>query len=264
VGKYVIDVKQTSELERPAIHLSAPMLTEDDVFLVSYPRSGNTWLRMIIAYILYGESDILCLSDLDRLVPSIYRGVGREGPISIPRVIKTHQPYGQRHERHRRGLYSRIIYVVRHPVDVYRSYHDFTFRGCDRTIEDARRFVHRQLNGAGDFGSWENHLLSWKTMEDDIDILFLRYESLQDNAADYIARIGSFLGHPITGTRAGGLKRLTDIDAMRNLEEKGGLKKKYSMVRRSQQRKCSVEFDDSIERMIKERCSTGMELFKYE
>jgi len=68
---------------------NVPKLKTDDVFLVYYPRSGNTWVKTIVAHILYPHVRIYSLKNLARLVPEIPE-IDSDNKYSNPRVIKTH------------------------------------------------------------------------------------------------------------------------------------------------------------------------------
>ena len=44
----------------------------DDVFLTSYPRSGNTWTRFLIGNLIHQNETVTFLS-VERLVPDMYK-----------------------------------------------------------------------------------------------------------------------------------------------------------------------------------------------
>src|ERR1700751_2174698 len=82
----------------------------DDTFVVSYPRSGNTWTRFLIANLLHPEEPATFLN-IGRLVPDAEVQSSRYmRSIPSPRVIKSHTYFDPR--------YPRVIYIVRDPRDV--------------------------------------------------------------------------------------------------------------------------------------------------
>jgi hypothetical protein len=197
----------------------APELRPEDVMLVSYPRSGNTWVRVIIAYMLYDFERIKSLADINRLVPDIHRGIPRSNNYSNPRVIKTHRSFGFRHERHRLDLYSKNIYVVRHPIDVIRSYFSFQLKLWEVNETSLDRFAIKVTNGA--IGpSWQSHVMSWKTMENELDILYVRYEDLVAEPLVEIQRIGSFLGRTLTERECEEINCKSSLENMRKLKKR--------------------------------------------
>ncbi len=101
-------------------------LRDGDVWLPSFPKTGSTWVRFLFCNLLSiielnGEPvDFLTVS-------SIMPSLGRSNLLkpweydSIPRLIKTHQPY-------RAILFTkpkRSVYILRDPRDVMVSYFHF-------------------------------------------------------------------------------------------------------------------------------------------
>jgi hypothetical protein len=86
----------------------------DDTFIVSYPRSGNTWTRFLIANLLHPDQPAT-FANIERLVPDSEAQSSRYfKSIPRPRVIKSHQYFDPR--------YKKVIYIVRDPRDVALSY----------------------------------------------------------------------------------------------------------------------------------------------
>ena len=48
---------------------------ESDIFIVSYPKSGNTWLRFLIGNLIYNEDQVL-FSNIEEKIPDIYQNSG--------------------------------------------------------------------------------------------------------------------------------------------------------------------------------------------
>src|ERR1700744_2321096 len=101
-----------TRLRSPLVWLRHLGLDTSDVYLASYPRSGNTMLRFVLAEILSGIPS--SFDSIQRIVPEI--GVHVHAHPLLPgagRLIKTHEPY--------RRKYKRGIYIVRDIRDVMLS-----------------------------------------------------------------------------------------------------------------------------------------------
>lgn len=109
-------------------------LCPEDVYLSSFPRSGNTWFRkMLIDYsaCLEAAKSSQIQSDLlprGNLVPDIYQHDIREtkafhASTGAMRIIKTHEPLLMKSDS--TDQKRRTIYLVRHPADCLISYFHF-------------------------------------------------------------------------------------------------------------------------------------------
>jgi hypothetical protein len=139
-----------------------------DVFLVSYPRSGNTWLRFLLANALRPAKEAT-FATVGDVVPDIYDVTDRDLlRRPSPRLLKSHEPVDER--------YGRVAYLVRNPADVALSYYHYLIKM--RVLEpgyDVERFVDRFIAGELDeFGTWGEHVAGWTGR----DVLVLRYEDL--------------------------------------------------------------------------------------
>src|SRR5258707_11864652 len=87
-----------------------------DVFVVSYPRSGNTWTRFLIGNLINPDVH-LTFSNVESRIPEIYFNPDRKmRALPRPRVLKSHESF-QPH-------YPRVIYIVRDPRDVAGLYYN--------------------------------------------------------------------------------------------------------------------------------------------
>ncbi len=161
---------------------------DDDVFLVSYPRSGNTWLRFLIASYLSGSKvDFFSVHDI---MPDMH-----ERPESIkqlksrPRFIKSHFSYCSEMQN--------VIYLVRNVREVAVSY--FHFHRRNKQISEDSTFEQFLLTfnqGNVGYGRWSDHLNSW------IDhaparFLLVRYEDLVLNPVGELIRMCVFSKIPV-------------------------------------------------------------------
>jgi hypothetical protein len=188
----------------------------DDTFLVSYPRSGNTWTRFLIANLVYPERNV-SFANIEQLIPDSASQSNRAlKRTPRPRIIKTHQYFDHR--------YPKTIYIVRDPRDIALSYYDFQRRS--RQIEDGyalERYVEDFVCGrliSADWGTWAENVGSWVyTRGQRKEFLLLRYEDMIKDTASELARIAVFLGVEPSTAEFHKTIELSSADRMRKLEK---------------------------------------------
>lgn len=201
----------------------------DILWLASYPKSGNTWMRVLLANYL-GDSaqpaDINAIEGgpisssrdwfdqatgvraaalppavVERLRPEVYREAARS--ISETMRVKAHDAYVLTDtgaplfpSDASRGA----VYLVRDPRDVAVSsahhagtdVHAAALRLNDPGNTLARKSVSRQLPQR--MGTWSNHVRSWVDQEA-IPVLVVRYEDLLADTSATFASVLKFAGH---------------------------------------------------------------------
>ena len=160
----------------------------DDAYLVSYPKSGNTWSRFLIANCLKGEAKV-DFATIDRTVPDIY-GISQKDLTALPkpRILKSHEYFDPR--------YRRVIYLVRDPRSVAVSYYHHLIRvdRLDREMEFARYLDGFLAGEYGRWGSWSQHVGSWLwALENDEDKIVVRYEDLHADTLAQLRRMMNIL-----------------------------------------------------------------------
>jgi len=190
----------------------------DDIFLVSYPKSGNTWTRFLIANLVYPEKNP-DFSNINALLPDPEDMSKRDlDRAARPRILKSHQYFDPR--------FQRVIYVVRDPRDVVLSEYHFDIKR--RAIADdfpleqfVSRFVRGELNHP--YGTWGENAGSWfYTRQGDPRFLLVRYEDLQSQGMEEMRRIADFLGIPATTDQLSFAIEQSSANRMRELEKKQG------------------------------------------
>jgi hypothetical protein len=193
----------------------------DDVYLTSYPRSGNTWTRFLVANLLNPE-DPATFGNIESRVAEIYFNYDHVlRSLPRPRLLKSHEPFNPR--------YPKIIYIVRDPRDVAVSFyhHNVKWRNIsdDYPIDD---FIPGFVAGQFDpwSGSWGDNVKSWISMrQGGGNFLLLRYEDLKQNTLPELVRVAEFLkeaGFSGIATSADELARAIDRSSperMRALEK---------------------------------------------
>jgi hypothetical protein len=186
----------------------------DDRFLVSYPRSGNTWTRFLIANLLFPDLEVSFLN-IDHLIPDVININRRElAKIPRPRLIKSHEYFDPR--------YKKVIYIVRDPRDVVISYYYFLLKqGFIKDSDSLETFVQRFVDGDVDpeFASWNENVLSWVSIRmGRPGFLLLRYEDLKAKPTHELARAAEFLGIQRSSESLTRAANLSSVERMRELE----------------------------------------------
>jgi hypothetical protein len=190
----VTAVKHAFGLHRPGRRLP---VRPDDILLASYPKSGNTRTRFLIANLVHPDREV-SFGNLHRLVLDPDVSVKRDfDRAPQPRIVKTDGSFDPR--------YRRVIYVVRDPRDVllsqYHSLRKLAGTEDEFPIEDfVERFVTGELNRH--LGSWGENVGSWlATRSRCPGFLLLRYEDLVSSTARELTRVADFAGMQTTPER---------------------------------------------------------------
>ena len=182
----------------------------DDTFVVSYPRSGNTWTRFLIANLI-GQPT---LENITTMIPEIYLYSNRQlMRFPRPRILKSHEPFDPR--------YKKVIYIVRDPRDVAVSLYHYSRKRRD--IPDGfpmHDFVLGYLRGDYfDFcGNWQQHVASWLYTQNDRQLLWFRYEDMLDQPGPALTRIAEFMGINVTPDKIASAIAASCHQRMREME----------------------------------------------
>ncbi len=188
----------------------------DDTFIVSYPRSGNTWTRFLLANLVFPDKKI-DFTNIEKLIPdttSQSNWTLKRSPR--PRIIKTHEYFDHR--------YPKTIYIARDPRDVALSYYEFSRKYMhidDRVrLEDfVDDFVSGRLISSG-WGTWGENVASWvHARGHSPKFLLLRYEDMRRNTMAELARLAKFIGVEPDPARLQKVVDLSSADRMRKLEQ---------------------------------------------
>ena len=201
-----------SPLHRPLAWVRHRSLISSDVFVASYPRSGNTWLRFMLFEILLGRSP--SFNHVDKVVPDIGKH-DKASPVlpNLGRLIKTHEPYRQE--------YKKAIYLVRDARDVALS--EFAYqKALGLAEDDFDQFLERFLGGAvNPFGSWTEHVDSWVRAKDEAraPILLVRFDELRRDPEASLGKMMEFLSVTIDGEVIRRAVANNSVEKMRNQEK---------------------------------------------
>jgi hypothetical protein len=192
----------------PSNHLN------EDVFLVSFPKSGNTWFRFLVANALKFHYDIdreVNFFSIHDIIPDICiaKEIAMSAPYGIrglPRLIKSHDRYNP--------YYYRAIILVRSPEKVMLSY--YAHLRNYQTIPESMSLSEMIADQKFGIAAWHSHTSSWleKTHDGHIIQIF-QYEKLLADTAGELARFFDLLGIKIA---AANLDKAIEASSKSNMQ----------------------------------------------
>lgn len=226
------------------------------VWLASYPKSGNTWLRALLCNFIADAGRALPIEEMwryatDESKPNWYlpySGGRAPGELSaletaslrtlIQRdiaasardalvLVKTHNFFGalEGYPLQDPQLTAGAVYLLRNPLDVVPSMADHFGIGIDEAIEfmgsDMTGTPGDEANVASVLCSWSTHVRSW-CLSRLRHLHVLRYEDLCSSPSATFASVTRFLGlgdHPARLKRA---IRFSSIEELRRQETTAG------------------------------------------
>lgn len=231
-------------------------------WIASYPKSGNTWLRLMLWSLMQGgakvdinraSSDIGIAShtELDELLvvdaselfadeqmavlPALYAAIASDtGHGLVLRKLHDrywHTPAGA--AVFPAAISRAAVYIVRDPRDVAVSYAHH--RGCPvdsiitmmadpaATLSVSSTRQRRQL--AQPLGHWSGHVLSWLE-QTDIAVLLLRYEDLLAEPAAGLRVVAKHFGLVVDETILAQAVAAASFDQLRDQEQQHGFRER--------------------------------------
>ncbi|MHB8796767.1 MAG: sulfotransferase domain-containing protein [Candidatus Nanopelagicales bacterium] len=230
------------------------------VWLASYPKSGNTWVRAVVTALgthphLFGVDHLvsgaqpqhvgaalgaygldprwLSGDELDALRDALCRRMGMAAPGDVPVLRKTHERYrpgAPGREPFPAGATRAAILVVRDPRDVACSFAPF----FDVTVDEAIAAMARaggepeanaaQAQTASPWGTWSSHATSWLAGDVPFPVHLVRYEDLQADAAGTLLPVFEAIGLPCTAATLAAAAERAAFDRLQQSEAARGFK----------------------------------------
>lgn len=226
------------------------------VWLASYPKSGNTWVRIFLANYLSnaqkpipinqltkfgtGDSGIrfyeaVAGRKLDRidaqttlkLRDGVLRGiVGNNADVNFVKTHATRMPVmGQ--ELIRPEVTRCAIYIVRNPLDVLLSYarhFGLSHAETAKVMERRDNAISPDSGNVWQFlGNWSDHVQSWAAPAP-FPVVFLRYEDLLADPRPHFTRMLQQIGFPVEPERFDRAIRFSSFDELSRQEAETGFK----------------------------------------
>ncbi len=192
-----------------------------NIFLASYPKSGNTWMRAIIANLynfdkefnlktlksipllsikknfdefenkIYSDNNVLDFDWVSQNIIECQKILNNKS--NHLNIFKTHSV---RHKKFtNENVNAGFIYIIRDPRDVVISFKNFSGKSLDKIINELL-FEKKNIintNGAHELlSTWELNVLSWLNYKT-VPRLIIRYEDLKVNIKEVVIKVIEFL-----------------------------------------------------------------------
>ena len=211
----------SNRIIRPIRNLVATLnlkseIKHDDVFLVSFPKSGNTWISFIIANLMSLDSgkniDVNFFNLID-FIPEYPNHIKNLNGIRwgrFPRIIKSHELLNNQ--------FNKVFLIIRDPRDVMVSYYFYSKNLGNipnrTTISD---FIRSNKFG---IESWVSHTHSWLSRASTGKrVQCFLYENFIKDPKKEVLGMLHILGIKLENSIIEGAIRRSTKDKMRFLEE---------------------------------------------
>jgi hypothetical protein len=232
------------------------------VWLASYPKSGNTWMRVLLAnYMRDADSPVdinqlegtpiassrlwfdewvgveaSSLDDavIERLRPEVYRCLTRHVPQTL--YMKAHDAWfltdcGE--PIFPPDVAAGVVYILRNPLDLAASCANHWGIPVEKAVENLCNPAHslsRSVTGLADqlpqrLGSWTDHVLSW-VERSGLPVCLVRFEDLRRAPERTFSRVVRFCGLPYDEARIRKAVLFSDFSEMRRQEEAAGFRER--------------------------------------
>lgn len=251
-------------------------------WLASYPKSGNTWLRLALASLERGGASIdftlddpwvagafgrgmfdsvleigssdLTHEECETLRPRVYELLA--GQSETPMIRKVHDawtltPRGE--PLFPPAVTLGAIYVVRDPRDVAISLGAFLGKTIDQVIDrmadpgaslaETRESLRPNLRQR--LLTWSGHVESWMGATG-VRVLTIRYEDMLADPVAVLGRVADFVGWTVSPSTLAAAVRSTSFDTLQAEEDRHGFREKPATADRFFRRGVAGEWADTL------------------
>ena len=226
------------------------------IWVASYPKSGNTWVRSIISSLVYTEDGIFDFPSIKKIDQYPQRRFLEHFTQDYKNIheIKKHWITSQE----RINLDTKIKFFKTHHLNCKIDNYPFTNKECTRatiyivrdprnlidsisnhfskSIEESKKFLltskilspgkEIELRGGNVItylGSWKEHYKFWTN--DNENLLIIKYEDLVKNIHQEIDKIIAFLKNyidlEVSDTKKENIIKSTSFEALKKIEDNG-------------------------------------------
>lgn len=236
------------------------------IWLASYPKSGNTWMRVFLTNYLRNADTPADINDLEFMGmasnrdlfdtyagiessdltheeiyaarPAVYRLLAQDSSDSPElRFIKVHDAYTRLPDGcplFPADATKGAIYIIRNPLDVAVSRRAHFNETLDQAVagmaNPKARFAATQralrTQLRYTLGAWSSHVCSWLDSPTGFPVHVVRYEDMSQHPYDTFAQVLAFVGLPIQPVRLEQALRFSQFDTLQRQETAHGFRER--------------------------------------
>ncbi|CDZ77632.1 Sulfotransferase domain protein [Legionella massiliensis] len=237
------------------------ILNKGIVWLASYPKSGNTWFRIVLSNLLNSvgqtldlnketiigtgaaarsmmdkalgfDSNLLNEDELEKLRPLVYCWQAEQQ--KQPEYFKIHDAFYELNNRLPlvpRDASAGVVYFLRNPLDVAISFAHHMNTSLDRAIDmmndpflTLKGFTQRPMAQFRQrCSSWTGHVKSWTSIKD-IPLLILRYEDMSFATLETFSQAFQFLNMSVSEAMILAALEKSNFEHLKNYEQQFGFR----------------------------------------
>jgi hypothetical protein len=220
------------------------------IYIIGYPKSGNTWLSYLVSYSLNMVYDDMNAPGVHPRRESIRKQVKgghshKSYTPSFGQVFKTHRLLDNLKAE------DRVIYIVRDPRDVIISYYYYLNNSSNGSIEMSS-VIDKVLK------EWAEHLSFYKNVP---NTSFIKYEDLLQNSLNALNNLFETMEIAVDENV---LKSAIEIFSFENMSgRKAGIEDKESFFRKGVIGDWKNYIDENEITRIKSKVGDLMKIFDY-
>ena len=193
------------------------------IWLASYPKSGNTWIRSFLTCLIFSKNNDLDInnikirafpikkdyenlvsdsSNINEIVKNTLHAQTRLNLDNKIKFFKTHSANWRSNDNFftNEDNTDSIIYIVRDPRNIITSLKNhFAFESYEKSLNFMKnektiignKHSKSEIDLLTIISSWSNHYKSWKKINK--DYLLIKYENLINNSYEEFHKISDFL-----------------------------------------------------------------------
>ncbi len=190
-------------------------IKEDDIFIVSYPKSGNTWVRFLIANLIIKEKIEVNFNTIHDIVPEFENTEYSKSINMNSRFFKSHSELNTR--------FSKVIYIIRDGRDAYSSFYNYQKNKLNE-VYSFKSFLKDKIYKENN--SWSSHIESWNNHKiwGSKNFLLIKYEELLKDTYSILKKIIDFSGLSVSEKEIKSAIHKSSFNNMRRLEKEKGRK----------------------------------------